>query len=1385
MAVGNKNSQYISSLVDFLLDTKPYHSKLTEIAEEYHFNDDMHVHIVEHLRSRIKISSTWTSNYFSGGNSLLRTVPLSRVVSPAFSYDTNIAGQGENKDLALVPYTYSKKSFDNVGVNAVYVRRAEGNTEALTESIDYFQSHGSFQFQIKQTINANGKYDPLWAETRDDNVVEYSMQRTRQLALDIGNVENEYIRVSNLVNAPTMDFQEWTLTSIDDASPLWSVSGAASGIIGTVMSGDTFTHELVTFDTHDLGGVPPLDTQLLLINPTRAINQVRTLLNEIQDAINDPARTYRMTPAELWDANNDIQRELDSLFAILDVPNLPRRYDTLLTYVSIANPQVVFTQRINTQNGIPFTMDVEKLEQEFARLSSPLFFGAFTDRSPDMRESGRPGQRIVIAADAPLETWNIIKVNPLAHSRPIFNSPHYGYITDIDDRIGLITIIDAFLPTGEYVLKAQTSGRFFNLTSSVDPGYTGIAEVGVPYNDGRIAFTIKGGNLAKFTHGDSFYISVENLPVRAKDLDFGYGYDLDPYDDNAYTTPIFFGYDGRFTNYNFAAFNLQISEDAINGRRFRIRAKVPPGAPVIAGAADGVELPALPGPPTDLLFYNTDEFSVEYSDDDFNTLHTIGNVNTGEYFESVIHGINFTLVPADGPFIAASSNDTNGRVEGGDVISFTVYNPLPTFSIAPFTSANQPRLIMHSDGFYDAVAADWILYFKSPHEYTLTSYNKASGRKDVAKTCRIPTTGQILLEGLSFKGNGIHYTIVPTRGFSAGDTFKFETYERKPSYLVHGSVSGFTGDVAYGEHFDNGKIAFKIEKPQNNLYINDNVVANIPGLFFTLREDCPSITYLFTPSEGGYLINRSDIGVTAFTKTPGNFSDQYITGRLTREVSGVFKIDVNANNFTLWNGQDVVFLKPEQTAYLPKSGEHVIIEKTKNGHFGLAITPSTTNISTLSPITIDERFIDRNTNQIITLETTSPETSLLRGWIPLIFNKRDSTTSIAEFSDPATLYDVRSAATGKIVGNIKQKDLTNTNEPIVFEWDLDFFNTYLLLNDEANLVTMGTGWNDKIRAKISESVKFIIDGGDIAEDWVMHDEVNVNIEYKNLFQVKSHAQDEFSAIIQDGPFAQFLPGYANTPYDNEIEGYDTGSPLTEHYNEALALSALSPLSRAQRLRLDDLIDLIAPLLNNNKLSETTLAQFLENMDNAVNTSYIHDEPLLSETGFSLLTENDDTLIINDVISTSDFGYPVRGMALDINSAPSGAAAASIQETATMVCTDAPNSLDENGFDLYGMDVPLDVIAMIYSGALPPIPNDPQPGVPYAMFNTPLTITKPSRVFDITFTGTPAQLSILSPTFSIWLPNAPAPWRVPIVEHVSLGKFRFSVPYATEAKIIVG
>lgn len=1251
----NKSSQYVQSLVDFVLDTKPYHSKLTEIVEEYQFFENMSVKVEEQTLLKTKISPTWTYNYFSGANPLFRTMPAQRVVSPTFRRESHLVGTDENTDLKQVPYAYSKKAFDGVGVNAVYVRRAGGHVEPLTESVDYFQSHGSFQFQIKQTLNAMGELDPLWSETRDDGVVAAAIAQTQANALDSAN-------------------------------------------------------------------------------PGSAISVLRGLLNNIQEQ------------TTLARGDKNVQAELDALFKIINgpKPTLPRSYEVLLTALD-ANKKIL----VNTAN----------LKRDFTRLSSPLFFNMFTDMG--VRQSGLPGQKIVIAANAPLETWDIIKVNPIAHDRPIFSSTAYGFVVDRDGKVGQITLLDQTLPDTDIILTARTGGTTFDLTSSNDPSHVGVAQVGVPFNDGRVAFTIKGGEISSFQQGDTFYIPVKNIPALADELDLGYGYDLDPYSDDATVTPETFGYDGRFTDFDFSQLNITVSQAAIDGRRWRIRAKVPPNATPFAERTLSSVNGAAPGAGVSLSLFYTTVFAVEWSDDDFHTINYVQDLVEGGTFNG--HGVKFTLASAGKPYVAASSLDSGPRVEGGDVFSFVIRNPWPVITELPvgLNATRLPRLIMHSDGFYAAPAAKWTLTFTTPTQYILTTEQAdgfATSVEGTPLTVNIPTVGAEDREGLSFRGFGVHYTIVQGTGLRAGDKFTFQTYERKPSFMVHGSVSGFRGTAAYGELFNNGLIQFTIEKPTALTYVGDEPV-EIPGFTYELREDCPSLTYTFTPSQSGYLVTRSDIGVTGLVEG-GTFQDRYLRANIG-SATGPFKLDVNASELAFWNAQDVVFLNSQTAARLPKVGDYVVIEKTEDGTFGIALTPNQRSVAGLAPITIDQRFIDINTNQPIQLSSTSPETTILQGWLPLLVEKHDSATSIAEFSDPTTMHKVRSAATNEVIGQLRQLDPTNLNEPIAFEWDTDFFLKYLPLNAEANIVTNGTGWNEQVKVNISESVKFLIGGGALTEDWMFGDRANVNFLEDTLFKVKTNLVGNMKVNIQDGPFAKFMPGYANMPYEGELNGqgsYDLGVPLTSHFHEAQALLDIERTTEEEE-RLHDLLGLLGNFLNED-LASTTLDQFLANIAIA------------------------DELVSQD-LSTDDFGYPLRGLGIDINTTEDTKAKAGIKEALTFIAVDKANLHDTNGYDLGLLDSQDDIIAISYSGSLPPIASPIPAGATFESYDTPLSVAAPARVFEVSFNATPEQLATMSPRFLIWLPDQPTAVQVPVVERISPSLFRFSIPRASRAKIAVG
>ena len=162
----NKNSIYVQSLVSFILDTKPYHAKLTEIVEEYRFSDSMTVHIDERLFSSVMTKAAWPYSYFSGGSTALnKTLPLHQLVSPQFRMLSKnsqpVASRGafkaqrdENTDLPLVPLAFDPKAVQGVGISDAFVQRDGLIAQPLLEGHDFFQSHGAYVFQIKSTSDS-------------------------------------------------------------------------------------------------------------------------------------------------------------------------------------------------------------------------------------------------------------------------------------------------------------------------------------------------------------------------------------------------------------------------------------------------------------------------------------------------------------------------------------------------------------------------------------------------------------------------------------------------------------------------------------------------------------------------------------------------------------------------------------------------------------------------------------------------------------------------------------------------------------------------------------------------------------------------------------------------------------------------------------------------------------------------------------------------------------------------------------------------------------------------------------------------------------------------------------------------------------------------------
>ena len=1452
----NKNSQYIGSLTDFILDTKPYHSKLTEIVEEYQFYDEMAVKITERNSLKTKIDPVWLYNYYSSGDPTFRTMGLKQLhvpLSTVFPTNTDMSYPGairafrdENTDLASVPYVYSKKAFDGIGVLNVFVERSgvRSTLEPLTEGLDYFQSHGSFQFQIKQTSDPGSNFVPSWTETRNENVIATASAYTKQVAEDLSNPYSACSQVKGL---------------------LLQIQGLPLSLAATTALNDLLTIVNTPALPRDY---EPLLNQLTA-DGTPVLAGYTAWLGSTAGTVQE--RFSQLTPSMYFNVFSDAdlresgQAQYENVFdTYLTITNITASAEAAAgdTWYLIAqdDPTVysVFSSVSgyigafdSTTNGV---FSTSTLTFTHAYISTPAVGYTITIKNRN---------RLVFGQRAPLETWNIIKVNPIAYTRPVFLSTRYGYIQDLSAVQGRVTLLDTGLPTSTVTLTAHAGGQYFDLTSDIEPLYTGLVQVGIPFNDGRLGFTIVQGSVQPFVQGDKFYIAISNEPAKAIDLDLGYGYDLDsydnqnlPYDGAAPGQKLNFAFDTRYTDYNLANLNLTIAQNAVPNRKWRIVAMPDMSLPIatlkkdgstsnvvdVQAATDGIAPdPALNAAAVyetiggavnfvpDLRVYYATFFEVTYSDDDFTTVTSAGYCQVGSPFVDVAQGISFTLAAGSKPFIGVRSDDgIPNFVEGGDVFSFQVQNAAPVLveQTIGAVSASHARLVMHGDGFHEAPPAHWAVTFTSPTSYTvtgiLTEGTPGFHVPNSPANGSLSLTGSIAYEGNTWNALGVHFTIVPGAvGFAAGDKFTFDTFSRKPSYLVHGSVSGWQKDAVVGEPYWNDYIGFTIQKPTAELFnqaLTDTRIVPITTNTWSigtgqiqltrLRFDAPSLIYTLVPTPvtgtpTGWYVTRSDIGAVGYLSGSGTtpFSDTYVTIALPVPPLAAdivkLQLEITADDFTLWNAQDTVLLRPVVTARLPTANDFVLVDKGTEDRIALNLRydalGSPPSLAPLAPYTIDQRFVDLNTNNgQVPLANTSPETALLTNWIPLKMIARDSSTSVAETPDVGTSFDLYALGSGQKIGTLSPTT-SNPLYPMQVEWYYDptdsvtiansFFTKYLPLNAEANLVTYGSGFNDLVHARISETLNILTSGGALSTDFLFSETVAVRVDEHHQWNIVQAMQDLVNTDVNDGPFGGFLSGYDNQPYDDELHGYDTGIPLTDNFMEARQLAGLDPMTPKQlsmtpadrTIRLNQLLGLIDNFLNGT-LAGTTLPQFLANVE---------ADP------------------IGATLATTGFGTPAVGMGMDITIGAKGAdtnnpstegASAGVQDALVIMAIDPANTYDVFDYDIGGIDQTADRTAIIFSGALPPVPT-PLPGITtYAEFETPLAVvgdpTMPSdftaRVFEINFRVTAANLASIqampTPKVFVWLPTAAAPQQVSVVEKIGTGKYRIAVPASTEAKL---
>jgi hypothetical protein len=1314
--------------------------------------------------------------------------------------------------------------------------RRGANFAPYIEGHDFFQSHGSYEVQLKQTYQLpSNQLQPKWAETRTDGVVTESLLQTQLVASDLSNPSSIINLLLAFVATVRAHLMANALTNPGMGNPGYAEYVAFNIAVNAC---DSLTATLSS------GTIPP---PFIVVNPGQLIitGDYSTIVYGGQASgipappgftgwVGDngipPNATYvdehfgALLPAYLFGVATDI-----SLWQQGDL-----RYPANASSASLLVSNIIGNTAAAQYEEWTLICEDTFLNRWQVRGSSSGFIGTFIAGSAFSSSSisfnttviGAPStnEKVVLTPvnpitmhrDAPLEWWNIIKVNPLAYSRPAFSSTAYARIVDANGNFGRVTVLDLTLPNGTITLTA-TSATTFALASLIEPSYTANVQVNVPFNDGRLAFTIIPPISGTIVPGDQFVLEIINRPPSAAQFDLYYGYDLDSYDNpdlvynnNVIAHPDFgrrinFRYDTRFTDYDLSSFNLNVTQAAVNGRKFRLVAIPDQLQPISTIKKDGSgpthsvdleaedqELPpvlgignppvfSMPGdsnPAVDLQLFYANNFRLEYSDDNFNTTTVVTTVPVGSTFSDAGLGISFTLASGSMPFIGASSDNGVGmpRVEGGDMFAFTVDNPPPELVLTPIPliGSSVPRLIMHGDSFHWSVAADWALTFTSPTTWSLNalySEGPLTGTPvpGYPVTGSFATTGIVLNEGLSYRDDNVHFTIVPGRGFRTGDTFTFTTFNRKPSFLVHGSFSGYTQPAAYDEWYWNGKIGFKLNSARLRLFDAGGPVLQTLGIFgfgsgtveqVRLRPDAPSIKYTFTRG-ARWQVTRSDKGVMASVPLNGTYSDEYLV--LNINDPGIdFTISIHATQFDFWNCQDSVIVKSNISSFNPEPTDTLVIKKAQLSDINLNLNYSTVasppSLAPLGPRAIS--LLHSDTNSLIA--ATSPETTIQNNWIPLVLERMDSSTSIAHFTDATTRWQLKTAATNELVATVSSLSSTPLpgQNPTRVDWDTNFFANYMPLNTRATLVAFGTYLNEIINVRMSERFNVFTGGDALLENALFNDDITINLNEALNWDLQMTQSDEVNAQIADGPFGGFLAGFSNLPYDAEdalaldiaslsaAQGqYDTGAPLVDHYLRAQFLASLLTPTPAQITELSTLTALIYPYLQPGGLAATSLIQFMAALD--------ADPYAIGGT-------------------PPQMGYPVVGHAFDIDSRATAIATTSITEAMTVLSVDDGDELDDELLDDLPLDALPDITIIVFSGSLPP-----------TILATGGQIA--ARVFEISFISAP----ISTPSFTLLLPdpndpNVPIPLPIaPVsVQQLSPRVFKFSIPQPLIADISV-
>jgi hypothetical protein len=536
----NYNKLYIQSLVDFILDTKPYHSKLTEVIQELKFSESISVSINDSHQIKTTLSSIWSETYYSDGarNRFL----LPPIFNPRYSLESN-----QYKNLSEVDYLTSNFGLPNCyqfnncqGVESVY-----SNNSIKIEGLDYYVSKGFFSFSTEGTsyyknnstlknsgtivynnysenpymaisdINVEIGKESFWKlEITDTNQLVYSTNKQIFNLKSSGDYfyriveNNQYVipknnyHISDIETSFIFDSAikkdiflisslYKNVYSVDEASNIWIINHnlESSTIIPLVFVNSNNNYfeiepiEIIIIDDNTIK-ITLTDTFSGKVLIKSGFKQIQ--FNSKELLISDNIRKNLKYKAFGYTSNGIIL--LDSDFSLTDklIINFDKVYSGFINFYDESFETQFSVTDLHTNTLIGYGCNRSHF------ISNGLSFYADFGSVLELGESSiiRPTNEIAISSNIEDEVWSIIKINPIP-----FKITNNQIVTSNNSNILIIPYAPHFVNSPAEIWTFTFDGDTFSISGSISGSNFTNIKLGPWYENDYLKIKIVNPNI--------------------------------------------------------------------------------------------------------------------------------------------------------------------------------------------------------------------------------------------------------------------------------------------------------------------------------------------------------------------------------------------------------------------------------------------------------------------------------------------------------------------------------------------------------------------------------------------------------------------------------------------------------------------------------------------------------------------------------------------------------------------------------------------------------------------------------------------------------------------------------------------------------------------------